>query len=363
MKPLRTAVVGCGAIHATHCDALLAIDDVKLTAVVDEVPDKAKAAGDKYSVRSAQSISEIADEVDAVHICVPSGLHCRLTEEAASHGLHVLTEKPIDVSMAHGRAMIAACRKANVRLGVVSQHRFASDVRRLRDAAQDGSMGRLIHADMYNKWYRSQAYYDSGAWRGTWDLDGGGCLMNQGVHYVDLLQWIMGGVQAVQAQVRTAAHQRIEVEDVANALVEFKNGAIGVIEASTCDYPGMSERIEVHGLHGSAVLEGDRFKVWKVDSEASQLGLYGDGVNRQPTPKLELHPAAEGEKSGGAASDPTAVWGEQHRLQIADFVQAIFDERDPFITGEAALEPLKVILAIYESGRRGGARVELDGIA
>ncbi len=358
MNSIRIAVVGCGAIHSTHCDAIQQIEGAKLAAVVDEVPERAAAASQKYGAQAATSLNEIWDEIDAVHLCVPSGLHHKIGMEAALHGKHVLSEKPIDVSIDAANSLIKTCRTSGVKLGVVSQHRFANDIQQVKEAAQSGAMGRLLEGDMYNKWYRSQQYYDSGDWRGTWQLDGGGCLMNQGVHYVDMLQWIMGGVKSVQAQVRTQAHQRIEVEDIANALLEFNNGAVGVIQGSTSVYPGMAERLEIHGLYGTAIIEADRLKVWKVDAEGSQLGLYGDGVNKQPTPKLEMHvPSPESQPTG--AGDPTAIWGEQHRLQIEDFVRAIADGRDPFITGEMALEPLKIILAIYKSGQLGGQVIEV----
>ena len=170
---------------------------------------------------------------------------------------------------------------------------------------------------------------------------------------MDMIQWIMGGVAAVRAQVRTAAHA-IEVEDQANALIEYRSGAIGVLQASTVSYPGYAERLEVTGEHGSVVLEGDRTKVWRVDPVAAKEGKYGGGVMGQPTPNLHLAGAME-----WTEEDPTAEWGTQHRMQIEEFAQAITEERDPFITGEMALETLKIVLAVYESARQGGARVEV----
>jgi predicted dehydrogenase len=172
-----------------------------------------------------------------------------------------------------------------------------------------------------------------------------------------MIQWIMGGVRAVQAQVRTAAHD-IEVEDIAMALVEYRNGAIGVIQGSTSFYPGLAERLEVHGKYGSVILEGDKPKLWRIDAEAAAEGLYGGGVLMQPTPSLHIHDQED--VVAAAASDPTALWGEQHRLQIEDFTRAIVDNREPEMTGRMALEPLKVILAIYESSRNGGARIEIQ---
>ena len=177
--------------------------------------------------------------------------------------------------------------------------------------------------------------------------------MNQGIHTVDMIQWAMGGVRAVQAMVRTSGHA-IEVEDQANVLVEYRNGAIGTIQASTVAYPGFAERLEVHGEHGSVVVEGDRTKLWRVDPERAKLGKYGGGVMGQPTPNVHLAGAAE-----WTEDDPTALWGEQHRLQIEDFARAVMEDREPFVTGEMALEPLKIVLAVYESARRGGVRVEV----
>jgi predicted dehydrogenase len=264
-----------------------------------------------------------------------------------------LVEKPIDITLERAEALVAGCRAAGVRLGVISQHRFAQQIQRLRQAIQEGELGRVLAGDASVKWFRTQAYYDAGDWRGTWALDGGGCLMNQGVHTVDMIQWTMGGVRSVQATVRTASHT-IEVEDQANLLVEYRNGAIGVIQASTCSYPGFAERLEVTGEHGTVILEGDRTKVWRVDPERAQMGKYGDGVMSQPTPSVHLAGASE-----WTEEDPSAHWGEQHRLQIEDFARAVVEDRDPFVTGEMALEPLRIILAAYESSRRGGARVQL----
>jgi len=354
---VRYGVIGCGAIHSVHCDALQNIEGGKLAGVFDIVPEKGMKAGERYGVPWPATIEELFEIVDAVTVCVPSGLHAQVGIGAANAGKHVLVEKPIDVSVESAMKLIEACASNGVKLGTISQHRFSESVRKLRDAAQSGAFGTLLEGDAYIKWYRTQKYYDSGDWRGTWKLDGGGCLINQGVHYIDMIQWIMGGVRAVQAQVRTAAHD-IEVEDVATALVEYKNGAIGVIQGSTSFYPGLAERLEVHGKYGSVILEGDKPKLWKIDAEAAAQGLYGGGVLMQPTPSLHLHDQED--VVAGAAGDPTAVWGEQHRLQIQDFTDAISTGREPEITGRMALEPLKVILAIYESGRNGGARIEIE---
>lgn len=350
---IRFGLVGCGAIYPTHADALGCIDGASLAGVYDAVPEWAKGASDRYGVPALSSLEDLCAAVDAVAVCVPSGLHAEVALACARMGKHVLVEKPIDTTLEKANAMIDGCRAAGVKLGVVSQHRFSRQIRRLRDALRGGELGPVLEGDASVKWYRTQQYYDSGEWRGTWALDGGGCLMNQGIHTVDMIQWIMGGVRAVQARVRTATHD-IEVEDQANVLVEYRNGAIGVIQGSTVCYPGFAERLEVYGEHGAVVVEGDRTKVWRVDPERAKLGKYGDGVMGQPTPSLHLAGAAE-----WTEDDPTAAWGEQHRLQLEDFAHAVRDEREPFVTGEMALEPLRIILAAYESARQGGARIEV----
>lgn len=355
---VRFGIIGCGAIGPTHAEAISQIEGAELAGVCDVVGERASKLGDKFGVPAFTRLDPLLKRCDAVCVCVPSGNHSQIGVRAARAGKHVVCEKPVDVNLRNARKLIETCRGAGVKLTVISQHRFAKDIQKVREAAQNGGLGNLIMGEMYTSWYRTQAYYDSGAWRGTWKLDGGGCLMNQGVHYVDMLQWIMGGVRSVQALMRTCAH-KIEVEDVAYALVEFKNGAVGMIHGSTSSYPGFAERLEIRGLYGTAILEGDRVKAWHVDPDApADTSPYGKGVLKQPTPSLHTHDPAEA--AGTGASDPTAIWGEQHRLQLADFTDAIRSGREPFITGEMALEPLKVILAVYRSARLGGRKVEVN---
>ncbi len=354
---MKFGIIGCGTIGPTHADAIAGVDGAELAAVMDIVPEKAKKLGEKYEVPSYSSLKPFFKKVDAVCVAVPSGLHAKVGIKAAQAGKHVICEKPIDVNRRNAEGLVQGCRDLGVTLTVISQHRFADDIRKVREAAQSGVLGRLLIGEAHTPWYRTQAYYDSGDWRGTWKLDGGGCLMNQGVHYVDMIQWIMGGVKSVQAMARTASHQ-IEVEDIAYALIEYRNGAVGLIHGSTSSYPGFAERLVVHGEFGSALLEGDRLKAWHVDPNAPKdKSPYGRGVQKQPTPNLSIMDKEEGGATG--AADPTAIWGEQHRLQIEDFTQAVKAKRDPFITGEMALEPLKVILAIYRSAKLGGRRVEV----
>ena len=353
---MRIGIVGCGAIHGTHIAAIEGIDGACVSGFYDILPERSLAASAETGKPAFDSLENLLSASDGVAVCVPSGTHAEIGIAAARAGKHVLVEKPIEVTLNKAQTLVQECRSAGVRLGVISQHRFASEIRRLKDTVDEGGLGPLIEGDASIKWYRTQAYYDSGDWRGTWALDGGGCLMNQGIHYIDMIQWVMGGVASVQAQVRTAAH-RIEVEDVATALVEYRCGAIGVIQGSTSFYPGFAERLEVHGRYGSVLIEGDRIRTWEIDPSRGEDGsLYGRGVVAQPTPNLRL---AAIEPETEDSPTPQERWIAQHRLQIEDFVRSVADNRDPFITGEIALEPLKVILAIYESARRDGARVDL----
>jgi UDP-N-acetyl-2-amino-2-deoxyglucuronate dehydrogenase len=354
---VRFGVVGCGVIHGNHCHALQAIDGASLAAVYDVEADRSASASETFGVPAVASLEAMWDLVDAVSVCVPSGLHAEIGIAAARAGKHVIVEKPIDVTLAAATALVEEGEKAGVKLATISQHRFAKDIQHVRAAAQSGDLGKLIAGDAYTKWFRTQAYYDSGAWRGTWKLDGGGCLMNQGVHYVDMIQWVMGGVKAVRAMTRTVSHN-IETEDISNALVEYENGAIGVLQNATSFFPGMAERLEIHGTYGTAIVEGDKLKVWEVDPAAVNEGLYGKGVQAQPTPKVSSSDPAV----AGAAADPSAIWREQHRMQLDDFTRAILDDRAPFVTGRDALAPLKIILAVYESARLGGERVELASL-
>ncbi len=360
MSKLKYGIIGCGAILPTHADAIRGAAGAELTAIYDLVPEKAEAASTKLDVKTASSLDDLFSQVDVVTLAVPSGLHATIGIKAAAAGKHVLSEKPVDITYQAAMNLVDACESAGVTLGCISQHRFAGDIQKLREAAQGGGLGRLIFGDATIKWYRTQAYYDSGDWRGTWNLDGGGCLMNQGVHYVDMIQWVMGGVESVQAQVRTATHN-IEVEDIATALVTYKNGAIGTIRGSTACYPGWSENLEVHGEYGSVLIEGDKIKFWEVDPSAPlDDSPYGKGIKKQPTPSVHVHDKAE--DNGGGSSDPTAIWGEQHRLQIEDFTQSVLAGRQPFMTGRDALEPLAVILAIYKSAQQDGSRVYIDEV-
>jgi predicted dehydrogenase len=216
----------------------------------------------------------------------------------------------------------------------ISQHRFDFAVQDLRRAIADGQLGKLNFGGSYTQWYRDQSYYDDGDWRGTWRLDGGGALMNQSIHYVDLMQYVMGPVEEVSAYTAALAHERIEVEDIAVATVKFKSGAVGVIEGMTLAYPGFCARLEVFGSDGGVIIENDQVKEWRLRSGA----------------KYERPVEASHLIVGTTSAD---IWHHSHRRQIADMMQAIWEDREPLSNGSEGRKPLEIVLAIYQSARTG----------
>lgn len=340
MREFGFAIVGGGVIAPFHARAIAELPNARLVAVADSIAERAQQRGEEFGVDHYTDLAPMLarPDVDVVSVCVPSGLHAAIGVQAAQAGKHVVVEKPIDVSLDNADALLEAVRQAGVKLTVISQHRFDEGVQELRGLIDSGRLGRLILGDAIVKWYRTQQYYESGDWRGTWDLDGGGSLMNQGVHYVDVLRWLMGPVDRVFARTATAGH-RIEVEDIALALLRFRNGAVGVLEASTAVFPGFSERVEITGSEGTVILESGRMLVRALKDEQGEARDYGS--------KLRL----TGGQDAAGASDPAAIPHVSHRRQLADFLDAIENDREPLVTGEEARQTLELILAVYESAR------------
>lgn len=336
------AIVGGGVIAPFHAQSIASIPNAELRAVVDVVPEAAQKRAEEFGGTPYTDLNEALarPDIDVVCVCVPSGLHAEIGVRAANAGKHVLVEKPIDITLGAADRLIDACRENKVKLAVISQHRFGAGMRQLRQAIDDGRFGQLINGDAIIKWYRTQGYYNSGAWRGTWALDGGGALMNQGVHYIDQLQWMMGPVERIYARTGTLAHD-IEVEDIALAILTFANGAIGTIQGSTAVYPGLPERIEISGTGGTVVIEAGEVKVWQFKDEQGEVGAYG----------AKLKASAPAAATGSA--DPAAIGWAGHRAQMIDLLDAIANDRAPAISGEDARKPLEIILAIYESARTG----------
>ena len=260
--------------------------------------------------------------------------------QAAQAGKHVLIEKPLEITTERCDAIIDACEKAGVKLGVTFQSRFHESSQLMKKAIDSGRFGTVTMGDAYVKWYRSQEYYDSGAWRGTWNLDGGGALMNQAIHSVDLLVWLMGDVAEISAMTATLTHERIEVEDVAVANLKFKSGALGVIEATTTAFPGSLKRIEISGSHGTAILEEEDIKMWQFAEQTAE----DDEIRKRMEGRTD---------SGGGAADPSAINHHGHTMVFEEVIASINENRTPLVSGQEGRRSVEVIRAIYESAKTG----------
>ncbi len=339
---LGFAIIGVGTIADFHARALQQIKGAKLITVYGRSADKTAIFASKYNVSAASSFKSLLGrkDIDVVCIATPSGSHAEIAIPALNAGKHVLCEKPLDINLDRIDAMIAAAKKNKRHLTAIFQSRFGKGAQTLKRAIQQGRFGKLTMCDAYIKWWRTQNYYDSGAWRGTWKLDGGGALMNQGIHAIDLLQWLVGMPKEVFALTTTLAHSKIKVEDTAVALLKYPNGALGVIEGATSTWPGFLKRIEISGNHGSAVLEDDRLIFWQFEKETEE------DKNIRAT-------ATNSSAIGGGAADPKAIGIEGHRAQIQDFVDAIHEGHSPSISGAEARKAVELILAIYRSAKTG----------
>ena len=327
-------IIGGGGISETHARAACEVDGVEIAAFFGHNQEKTARLGERYGGVVYAGFEAFLDHrpLEIVMIGSPSGLHAEQGIAAARRGLHVLVEKPIDITTAQANALIAECERAGVKLGVCFQDRVAPDIRRLKELVDSGRLGKPILVSGRLKWYRPAEYYRDSHWRGTRALDGGGALMNQGAHTVDLLLWLMGDVKRVYAKTLTAIHD-IEVEDTVVATLEFANGAIATLEAGTSIYPGYKRRVELTGTEGTIILEHDRII-------AADLR----------TPDATLVGPVEGDSNAGATSPIVADVGGHRRL-LEDFVRAIETNGRPVCDGREGLRSVELIQAIYESSR------------
>lgn len=334
----RFGLVGAGVIGPFHAEAIRDIPEAELTVVADTVPEKARKLAEQFGCDWTDDWRTLLEreDVDIVDICTPSGLHGEVAVPALEAGKHVVVEKPLEITLEKCDRIIEAARRNNRKVCVIFQSRFRPAYQKVKRAIEEGKFGRLVFGAAYVEWYRSQEYYDSGDWRGTWALDGGGALMNQSIHYVDLLQWMMGPVDTVFAFCDTLAHVRIEVEDVAVAALRFKNGALGYIFGTTAMYPGLSAGIKVVGENGTAVVDDGEITVWAFKGEEEEV--------KKP---------AEEKVAVGAASATAGMTSEWHRRQLEDFISALKEGREPLVNAEEGRKSVEIILAIYESARRG----------
>jgi predicted dehydrogenase len=335
----RVGLIGTGAIAGLHARAYR-----NLGYRIVVCTDVDAAAGRRFAEEQGAAFVASYEEVcrhpgiDYVDVCTLPNFRLEAIEACAAHGRHVQVQKPMAISLEVARRMIDVAAGAGIVLGVVSQHRFDSSSMFLKEAIRAGRLGRLLQADAYVKWHRSDAYYSRPV-KGRWATEGGGALINQAIHQVDLLRWWAGPVADVYGVWQLGAAHAIESEDVLAATLRYSNGATGVIQAATAFWPGFAERLELHGTKGSAIVTGDRLTAWSVQDDAG------------PPPPLE------GISATGAA-DPLAISLEPFERQFADFVAAIRDGRRPLVSGAEGYEALEIVDAIYRSCRTG-ARVSM----
>lgn len=331
--PIGVAIIGAGMVSNVHASALKEIESVAIRGVYARNEASLQAFANKHGIPAYSRYTDVLADpaVDVVSICLPPGIHAEFGIAAAAAKKHVIVEKPIEIRVERARELIDACRASDVKLSVIFQNRFTPAACQVKQALEAGVLGKLILGDAYVKWYRSPEYYQANAWRGTLAVEGGGALINQAIHTIDLLQWMMGGVKSVTGMVRTTTHQ-IEGEDLGVAMVEFANGALGVIEGSTAVLPGYKERIELHGQKGTIVLEGGNIREWKVE---------GMDESDYVQPETIVY---------GMTNSP-AISHVNHKAQLAEILDAIRHDREPSVSGEEGIKALQIITAIYQSSK------------
>lgn len=340
--PFGFGIIGCGMIANFHAKAIADIKGAKLVACFDNYAPAAEKLAATYKCKSYAKLEDmLADpNVNVVTIGTPSGAHMEPAVMAANAGKHVIVEKPLEITLKRCDAIIEACEKNKVKLSAIFPSRFHDSSREMKKAIEANRFGKLTMGDAYVKWFRTQQHYDAGKWRGTWELDGGGALMNQAIHCVDLLTWLMGPVAEIRAQTATLAHERIAVEDVAVATLKFANGALGVIEATTAAYPGYLKRIEIHGSEGSAVMEEEDLVKW-------------DFAKTDKRDKMILEAMNSRKSTGGGAGDPTAIGHHGHSRQFEDLLDAVKKNRTPGVDGVEGRRSVEIILGIYKAAETG----------
>lgn len=332
------AVVGLG-IGMSHVAAAAANPDARLVAVCDLIEEKLNKVKEQHpDVLTYTDFDEMLKnpDIDCVSICLPSYMHAEFAVRAMEAGKNVLVEKPIDITVEAAEKIEEARRRTGMKAGVVHQNRNNAIMKPYKDAIDSGKIGNVVFATFEVKWYRDQAYYDNGGWRGTWDKDGGGSLMNQSVHTVDLMQWLLGDVKSVHSVMRAAAH-KIETEDLTVSVIEFKSGAVANFISTTCAYPGLGTWINVYGQKGSIEVNADQLVNWKIIGEDASV-------------EEEMKKVYRG-NAAAAALDPTKAVG--HPSIINDMIAAIREDRDPQILPPEAIKSVRIVNAIYESARTG----------
>ena len=331
-KTLKFGILGAGMAANLHATALKDVECAELVGIADASTKRAEEFADKYGVRAFSSFDEmLKGDLDAICICTPSYYHADNAIAAMRAGKHVIIEKPMALSVEDADRIIAVSRETGRLVSVVSQFRFSENFTRLKSAIDNGEFGKISLCTLTMKYYRSEEYYSSSDWKGTLKYDGGGALMNQGIHGVDLVQYLMGGVKRASGRVATLYHN-IETEDTAVASVEFENGALGVIVGSTCATPGFARTIEINGDRGYAIFKENSFEKFVIDGKEIEV---------------------QAKVSINSASDPAALDIGMHTRQLTNFVRAIFGEEKLLIDGDEGKKAVKIITDIYASSKNG----------
>lgn len=331
---MRVGMIGTGAISHKHALAYRNIG-YRITVCTDIFPEAGEKFAAAYGAEFVPTFEEVCKhpEVDYVDVCTFPDFRLQPIEIAAAHGKSIQVQKPISTNLETARQMIETAEKAGVVLGVVSQHRFDDSTVFVKKAIEAGRLGKILQADAYVKWWRSAEYY-SRPIKGSWAVEGGGAMINQAVHQVDVLRYLCGEVAELFGYWQLAARHKIESEDVVTALLKYASGATGVIQASTAFWPGYSERIELHGTKGTCVFTGDKLTTWDVEND-------------------EGEPAPVEKEVMSGASDPMAIPLTPFERQFTDFAEACKTGRDPLVSGEEGYKALEIVLSVYESCKKG----------
>lgn len=337
MKKWKFGIIGSGMIADFHAKAIRSLENATISGVYGTNDQKASALANEYQCRHFSSYEEMLSsrDIDIVTIATPSGAHMEPVVEAAEKGKHVLCEKPIEISLERIDKMIAAHAKSGTYFGGIFNYRYYDSVRHLKTAIDDNRFGVITHVSIQVPWWRNDDYYKS-SWRGSWKLDGGGALMNQSIHMVDLLQYLVGPVESLHGYIATLGHN-IEVEDTATAVLRFKNKALGTVYGSTASFPGQFRRLFITGTKGTVDMVDNSIEVWQFANEEK-----ADAEIRKQFSKIE---------SGGGASDPKAIPFEPHARNIASFITAIEEGRTFEVNGNEARKAIEIIDAIYRSAK------------
>jgi predicted dehydrogenase len=337
MKTWNFGVVGSGLIADFHARAIGDLDNAKFAGCCDKIPGRAAALAEKYDARAFETYEDMvaSDDVDVVTIATPSGFHLEPAVAAAEAGKHVLCEKPLEITLERIDAMVAAHKKAGTRLGGIFPYRFNESQKALREAINSGRLGTISFAGIYVPWWRTDEYYKD-SWHGTWKLDGGGALMNQSIHMIDMLCDVMAPIESVQAYTGSIGHD-IETEDTAVAAVKYTNGALGVIYGTTASWPGQFRRFEIMGTKGTVIQVENSFAVWQFADEKPR--------------DEEIRAKFGGISGGGGVSDPAAITHNNHTRNFEAFLKALETGEDFWIDGAEARKAVEVILAIYKSAK------------